>query len=128
MLKDVGKRSLSICKSVCGVIFLGLTANLTACSFNKQDNIVQAQEKPTIVASHDIICDFVTTIVEDTINLTCLIDDTQSPHTYRPTPSDRKAIEEAQVILYGGYQLEPNIIQLPRIFMLKRAPKFAENT
>ena len=64
------------------------------------------------MATHDVICDFVTTIAEDTLDLTCLIDGTQAPHTYRPTPSDRKAIEEAQVILYGGYQLEPNIIKL----------------
>ncbi len=107
-----GITSTKISKSILGVIILGLTTNLASCSFNKQDNIVQAQEKPTIVASHNIICDFVTTIAEDAVNLTCLIDEDRSPHSYRPTPSDRKAIEEAQVILYGGYQLEPNIIKL----------------
>jgi manganese/iron transport system substrate-binding protein len=98
-----------ISKSILSIAILGLTA----CSINKRDNLVRAQEqKPSIVASHSIICDFVTTIIEDTIDLTCLIDPNQTPHTYRPTPSDRKALETAGLILYGGYQLEPSIINI----------------
>ncbi len=95
----------SISKSILSIAIL----SLTACSVNKRDNIVQAEEKLSIVASHSVICDFVTTIIEDTIDLTCLIDANQTPHSYRPTPSDRKSLETAQLVLYGGYQLEPGI-------------------
>ncbi len=84
---------------------------LSSCSIHS-NNIAQANNQPKIVASHNIICDLVNTIAEDTVDLTCLIDGDQDPHTYRPTPSQRKAMEEAQLILYGGYQLEPQIIQL----------------
>jgi manganese/iron transport system substrate-binding protein len=34
------------------------------------------------------------------------------PHVYEPTPGDRKAIEEAQLILYNGYNFEPSIEKL----------------
>ena len=74
--------------------------------------IVKAEAEPKIVATHSIICDLVQTIAEDTIDLTCLIEGDQDPHTFRPTPAQRKAIEEAQLIFYGGYQLEPLVIKL----------------
>lgn len=112
MSAKITKQNQAIGKSILAVFFIGITANLSGCSLNQQNNIAQAEDKPTLVVSHDVICDFITAIAEDTLDLTCLIDGTQSPHTYRPTPSDRKAIEEAQVILYGGYQLEPKIIPL----------------
>ena len=99
-------------KNVVSLIILSCAASLNGCSINNKDNIARAQEKPKIVASHNIICDLVETIAEDTVDLTCLIDSSQDPHTYRPTPSQRKAIEKAQLILYGGYQLEPQIVQL----------------
>jgi manganese/iron transport system substrate-binding protein len=71
-----------------------------------------AQDKPNIVASYSVLCDLFKTIAEDTINLTCLIEGNEEPHTYRPTPSDRKAMEEAQIMFYGGYNLEPQIVKL----------------
>ena len=91
------------------IIIAGITS-LTSCSF--RDNIAQAQSRPKVVASHNIICDLVDTITRDTVDLTCLIDANQDPHTYRPTPAQRKAIEEARLIFYGGYQLEPKISKL----------------
>ena len=90
---------------------LGLMPGLNSCSVG-DNNIARANDKPKIVASHSILCDLVNTIAEDTVDLTCAIDSNQDPHTYRPTPSLGKAMEQAQLILYGGYQLEPQIIQL----------------
>ena len=89
---------------------LGTTVGLTGC--NLVNNVASAEEKPLIVASHSIICDLVTTIAADTIDLNCLIAPSQDPHTYRPSPSQRQAMEQAQLILYGGYELEPKISQL----------------
>ena len=99
-------------KKIVSLVILGCVAGLNSCSTNNSNNIAQAQGKPNIVASHNILCDLIATIAEDTIDLTCLIDSNQNPHTYRPTPSQGKAIEEAQLILYGGYQLEPQIVEL----------------
>ena len=90
---------------------IGIAASLMGCTANRS-NIAQAQSKPRVVASHNVICDLVETIASDTVDLTCLIKANQDPHTYRPTPSQLKAMEEAQLVLYGGYQLEPKITKL----------------
>ncbi|WP_019505612.1 metal ABC transporter solute-binding protein, Zn/Mn family [Pleurocapsa sp. PCC 7319] len=90
----------------------GILVSLSGCSLKTNGNLTHAQEKARIVASHNIICDLMTTLAQDTVDLTCLIDASQDPHTFRPTPSQRKALDEAQLILYGGYQLEPKLIQL----------------
>lgn len=71
-----------------------------------------AQDKPNVVASYSVLCHFVDVIAEDTVDLTCMIEGGQDPHAYRPTPSERKALESARVILYGGYNLEPSVISL----------------
>ena len=90
----------------------GLSVGLTAYNMNSKDNIARADSKPKIVASHSVICDLVRSLAEDTVDLTCLIDGDRDPHSYNPTPSQLKAMEEAQLVLYGGYQLEPKIIKL----------------
>ncbi|GAB4526910.1 MAG: hypothetical protein Tsb0014_07370 [Pleurocapsa sp.] len=91
---------------------IAVIIGLNGCSFQKHGQVAFAEDKPKVVATHSLICHLVKTIAEDTLDLTCLIDSNQDPHTYRPTPSDLKAIEEAQLILYGGYELEPKIIEL----------------
>ncbi|MGL5795472.1 MAG: metal ABC transporter substrate-binding protein, partial [Waterburya sp.] len=99
-------------KNIFSLAILGITTSLVGCSLRLNDNIAQAKDKPKVLASHNVICDLVETIAQDTVDLTCLIDPNQDPHTYRPTPSQRKAMEEAQVIFYGGYQLEPQLMNL----------------
>ncbi len=99
-------------RNIISLAIIGILASLIGSSLKTQNNTVQAQGKPKIVASHNIICDLVKTIAQDTADLTCLIDANQDPHTYRPTPSQRKAMTEAQLILYGGYELEPRLIKL----------------
>ena len=91
---------------------IGIAASLMGCSSPNRSNIAQAQSKPKIVASHNVICDLVKTIASDTVDLTCLIKANQDPHTYSPTPSQLQAVESAQLVLYGGYQLEPKITRL----------------
>ncbi|BAU65060.1 periplasmic solute binding protein [Stanieria sp. NIES-3757] len=111
-------------KSIYRAIILALAVGLGSCSkIDSQINAI-AQEKPKVVASHSVLCDFAQTIAQDTIDLTCLIEPSQSAHTYRPTPSAKKAIEQAQLILYGGYEFEPSIIQLVKA-STTTAPKIA---
>ncbi|MEO0888460.1 MAG: zinc ABC transporter substrate-binding protein, partial [Cyanobacteria bacterium J06648_10] len=40
------------------------------------------------------------------------IDAGQDPHAYSATPADRRAIEDADLVMYGGYGFEPEIIQM----------------
>ena len=96
------------------ITLLGIALSLTGCNLSQSDRIASAQEgkKLKVVATHNLLCNFVEIIAKDAVDLTCLMDEGQEPHSYRPTPSARKALEQAQLILYGGYQLEPRVIEL----------------
>lgn len=90
-----------------------LAVGLISCDQNNNRNeIVTATDKPTVVASYSVLCDFTETIAQETIDLKCLIEPGQSPHAYKTTPSDRQALERSQLILYGGYEFEPSVIGL----------------
>jgi len=79
---------------------------------------------PRVVATTSIICDLIRQTARNTINLTCLIPPGADPHVYQPSPEDRQALEEANLILYNGYNLEPRLIR--QIKAIKsNAPKIA---
>ncbi len=65
-----------------------------------------------VVATSSVLCDLTQTIAATTINLTCLVKAGVDPHVYEPTPEDRKAIEDAQLVLYSGYNFESSLIKL----------------
>ncbi len=63
-----------------------------------------------VVASYSVICDITAQIVADAAQLNCLIPSDQDPHTYQAKPSDREAIDTADVVFYAGLNFEPAII------------------
>ncbi len=67
---------------------------------------------PKVVATTSVLCDMAKQIAVSTIDLVCLIPPASDPHVYKPTPSDRKNIEQAKLILYNGYNFEPSLIKL----------------
>jgi manganese/iron transport system substrate-binding protein len=67
---------------------------------------------PLVVATNSVICDLTKQIAGETINLKCLIEGGIDPHVYQPKPEDRKAIDSANLILYGGYDFESNLTKL----------------
>jgi len=69
-------------------------------------------EVPLVVATNSVLCDLTRKIAAETIDLTCLIQPGTDTHVYQPTPDDRKAIEDAKLILYAGYNLEPSLTRL----------------
>ncbi len=71
-----------------------------------------ASDAPKVVATNSVLCDLAKQIAATTINLTCLIKPGTDPHVYQATPDDRKAIETANLILYGGYNFEPGVLKL----------------
>jgi manganese/iron transport system substrate-binding protein len=73
---------------------------------------VASSTVPKVVATTTIICDMAKQIAANTIALTCPLKPASDPHIYEPTPADRKAIEEAKLVLYGGYDFEPNLIKI----------------
>ena len=69
-------------------------------------------ERPRVVATHSVLCDLVEQIATNTIDLTCLMQPGDDPHVYQARPSDRRAIDDADLVFYGGYNFEPSIIDM----------------
>jgi ABC-type Zn uptake system ZnuABC Zn-binding protein ZnuA len=81
-------------------------------------------EKPKVIATTSVLCDITQEIAKDTVDLTCLIPAGTDPHVYEPKPDDRKAIEQAKLVLYAGYNFEPTLIKLIQATK-NQAPKVA---
>lgn len=65
-----------------------------------------------VVASYSVICDITAQVAGDAVQLTCLIPPDQDPHTYEATPSDREAVDTADLVFYAGLNFEPSIIDM----------------
>lgn len=98
---------------------LGLTASLVTILWGcgqtpapQTDQAAPSSSQPQVVATTSLLCDLTRQVAVDTIHLTCLISPGQDPHTYQPKPSDRQAIDGADLILYGGYNFAPTIFNL----------------
>ncbi|MGB8691263.1 MAG: zinc ABC transporter substrate-binding protein, partial [Microcoleus sp.] len=75
-------------------------------------NQIVAQSRPQVVATSTVICGLAKEIAGNTIDLKCLVYAGSDPHVYTPKPDVRKAIEQAKLILYSGYDFEPSLIRL----------------
>lgn len=69
-------------------------------------------DRPSVIATTSVLCDMTQQVAAETIDLMCMVAPGEDPHLYQPTPEDRKAIEQADLILYGGYDFEPALIKL----------------
>jgi manganese/iron transport system substrate-binding protein len=74
--------------------------------------VAETADRPQVVATSSVLCDLTQQIAEETVALTCLLDANQDPHVYEATPSDRRAIEDADLVLYGGYAYETALIRI----------------
>lgn len=80
--------------------------------------------RPQVVATSSVICDLAQQIAEDSIDLVCLMAPGQDPHTFQARPSDRQAVDEADLVLYDGYGANPSVINLV-LASANPAPKVA---
>lgn len=71
-----------------------------------------ADDKPQVVATSTIIADLTERVGKDEIQLTGILKPGTDPHVYEPVPADSQVLEEADLILYNGYNLEPGLIKL----------------
>ncbi|MEO1522784.1 MAG: metal ABC transporter substrate-binding protein, partial [Cyanobacteria bacterium J06633_2] len=84
----------------------------------------QSDSLVDVVASYSVICDITAQIVADAAQLNCLIPADQDPHTYQAKPSDREAIDNADLVFYAGLNFEPAIIGMATASE-SEAPKIA---
>jgi manganese/iron transport system substrate-binding protein len=116
------------------LVSLAIGMSLTGCAIASQrpeatETVVTeppaiGQNLPEVVATTSVICDLTRQLAAETINLNCLVAPGEDPHLYQPLPEDRKAIDRANLILYGGYDFEPSLIRLIKATK-NQAPKIA---
>jgi manganese/iron transport system substrate-binding protein len=106
--------------SVMGVVTLAMLVGLGSCasepnpskSESSPSNVSTTTKKLKVVASHSVICDLVAEIAKNKVDLNCLINPDQDPHVYEGKPSDRQAVEEADVVFYAGLNFDPAIAKM----------------
>jgi manganese/iron transport system substrate-binding protein len=95
------------------IIFLSsLLLLLGSCSQNASNTSNKINDKLQVVSTSTIIANLTDEIGAEEINNISILAPGADPHIYEPVPQDTIALEKADLILYNGYNLEPNIIKL----------------
>jgi manganese/iron transport system substrate-binding protein len=77
-----------------------------------EEAAIEDTEKPNVVSTTTMITDLTAIIGGDEITLTGLLEPGVDPHIYEPVPADIQAVEDADLIFYNGYDLEPELIRI----------------
>ena len=107
---------------VSSMLIIGLLTGCTTPTKQPSDVATTASETPApttaastgsskVVVTNTVLCDLTKQIAASTVNVVCLLAPGSDPHVYKITPADRQSIEEAKLILYGGYDFEPELIK-----------------
>ncbi|MGI0481507.1 metal ABC transporter solute-binding protein, Zn/Mn family [Geminocystis sp. CENA526] len=79
---------------------------------NQTTENVEENDKIRVVSTNTIIANLTDEIGGENITNISLLKAGTDPHVYEPVPQDSIELEKADLILYNGYNLEPNIIKL----------------
>jgi manganese/iron transport system substrate-binding protein len=111
--KGISHRWLSVAVVLVG-LWMGGCAESTSQTTQQTPSNQQAKSdnKPDVVSTSTIITDLTKQIGGEEIDLVGILQPGEDPHIYEPVPEDSKALEEAELILYNGYNLEPNLIKI----------------
>ena len=90
-------------------ILIGLI--VTGCS-SQNTTVADGEEKPQVVSTSTIIADLTQRVGGDEIEHKGILQPGADPHVYEPTPRDSVALENADLILYNGFNLEPGLIRM----------------
>lgn len=105
---------------VSSILTFGL---LTGCTIPSKKQPVEVPILKVVV-TNTVLCDLTKQIAASTVDVICLLKAGSDPHIYKITPGDRQLIEEAKLVLYGGYNLEPELIKAIKATS-NSAPKIA---
>ena len=73
--------------------------------------VASTDSSPKVVVTNTVLCDLTKQIAASTVNVVCMLAPGSDPHIYKLTPAARQSIEEAKLVLYGGYDFEPELIK-----------------
>ncbi len=88
-----------------------LAVGMASCK-GENSQPTQTEAKPKVVSTSTIIADLVNEIAQDEVEHQGILEPGADPHVYEPVPTDSVAFEEADLIFYNGYNLEPGLIKL----------------
>ncbi|MBW4673905.1 MAG: metal ABC transporter substrate-binding protein [Desmonostoc geniculatum HA4340-LM1] len=94
---------------------LGMLMPLALFSCTRNDSnpkTAKGESQPRVVATSTIIADLAQEVAGDEIQVSGILKPGTDPHVYEPIPADSKVLEQADLILYNGYNLEPGLIKL----------------
>ncbi|MBD2106456.1 zinc ABC transporter substrate-binding protein [Nodosilinea sp. FACHB-13] len=100
-------------RTAAAVLLLGL--GLISCDSAQQSELAPGEaddSRPAVVATSTLIADWVAEVGGDQVALTSILQPGADPHVYEPVPADTIAFEDADLIFYNGYNLEPNLVRL----------------
>jgi manganese/iron transport system substrate-binding protein len=79
----------------------------------------ETEGKPKVVSTSTIIANLVEEVGGDKIEHKGIMQPGADPHVYEPVPQDSIALEQADLIFYNGYNLEPGLIKLMKAAGIK---------
>jgi len=86
-------------------------ASPTASETPAATTAANTDSSPKVVVTNTVLCDLTKQIAASTVNVVCLLAPGSDPHVYKLTPAARQSIEDAKLVLYGGYDFEPELIK-----------------
>jgi manganese/iron transport system substrate-binding protein len=87
----------------------GETPSPTASETPAATTAAGTDSSPKVVVTNTVLCDLTKQIAASTVNVVCLLTPGSDPHVYKLTPEARQSIEQAKLVLYGGYDFEPEL-------------------
>ncbi|MEO1592508.1 MAG: zinc ABC transporter substrate-binding protein [Cyanobacteria bacterium J06632_22] len=90
---------------------LMLSLGLAGCNLASPEAGPSAEE-PQVVVTSTVLANLVETVGGDEAVVQRLLAPGDDPHIYEPTPRDTVALEEADIVFYNGYNLEPELIRI----------------
>ncbi|GAA6621488.1 metal ABC transporter substrate-binding protein [Scytonema sp. NUACC26] len=89
-----------------------LSLSLFSCSQQSSTSNTPNKDKPQVVATSTIIANLAEEVGGDEVQVTGILKPGTDPHVYEPVPQNTRVMEEADLVLYNGYNLEPGLIKL----------------
>ncbi|MCY7336523.1 MAG: zinc ABC transporter substrate-binding protein [Chamaesiphon sp.] len=86
-------------------------ASPTASETPAATTAANTDSSPKVIVTNTVLCDLTKQIAASTVNVVCLLAPGSDPHVYKLTPAARQSIEDAKLVLYGGYDFEPELIK-----------------
>lgn len=91
---------------------MGLSVSLAGCRGPAEPGSQSSSEQPRVIATNTILANLVDSVSGDEVEVISILKPGDDPHIYEPVPQDTVAIEQADLIFYNGYNLEPQLTRL----------------